>query len=65
MSLLWLKQKKTVDKLQVELLHTDDNYGNQYQQSINKGLNESSNIDLLEDRYNQFVNILTTSAQNT
>ncbi len=59
-----LHQKNMGDKLQVQLLSTDT-YRTQYQECINKDLQDINSIDELEDRYNRFVSILTTSAQTT
>ena len=46
------------------MLNTDA-YINQYQQCINPELNDIDTIDQLEDRYNTFVDILSTLAQTT
>ena len=59
-----LHTKKSANKLQVQLLSTDT-YRNQYQQSINPELNDIDTIDQLEDRYDRFVGILSTSVQAT
>ena len=59
-----LHTKKSANKLQVQLLSTDA-YRNQYQQCINSELNDIDTIDQLEDRYDRFVGILSTSAQAT
>ena len=63
MKLRMLKQKKAGDKLETQLLRTDDKYREQYQQRIANQLNDIDAIDQLEDRYDRFVSILTTSAQ--
>ena len=63
MKLRMLKQKKSGDKLETQLLRTDDKYREQYQQRIANQLNEIDTIHQLEDRYDRFVSILTTSAQ--
>ena len=63
MKLRMLKQKKTCDKLETRLLRTDDKYREQYQQRIANQLNGIDAIEQLEDRYDRFVSILTTSAQ--
>ena len=55
----------SVSSIEMHVTLKYDKYRNQYQQFINKGLNDSSTIDQLEDRYNKFVSILTTSAENT
>ena len=65
MKLRMLKQKKAGDKLETQLLRTDDKYIEQYQQRIANQLNGIDAIDQLEDRYDRFVSILTTSAQET
>ena len=65
MKLRMLKQKKAGDKLETQLLRTDDKYREQYQQRIANQLNGIDAIDQLEDRYERFVSILTTSAQET
>ena len=65
MKLRMLKQKKAGDKLETQLLRTDDTYREQYQQRIANQLNGIDAIDQLEDRYDRFVSILTTSAQET
>ena len=65
MKLMMLKQKKAGDKLETKLLKTDDKYRAQYQQRIANQLNDIDAIDQLEDRYDRFVSILTTSAQET
>ena len=65
MKLRMLKQKKAGDKFETHLLRTDDKYREQYQQIIANQLNDIDAIDQLEDRYDRFVNILTTSAQET
>ena len=65
MKLRMLKQKKAGDKLETQLLRTDDKYREQYQQRIANQLNGIDAIDQLEDRYDRFVSILTTSAQET
>ena len=65
MKLRILKQKKADDKLETQLLRTDDKYREQYQQRIANQLNDIDAIDQLEDPYNRFVSILTTSAQET
>ena len=46
------------------MLRTDA-YRNQYQQCINPELNDIDTIDQLEDRYDRFVGMLSTSAQTT
>ena len=56
--------KKSANKLQVQLLSTDA-YRNQYQQCINPELNDIDTIDQLEDPYDRFICILSTSAQAT
>ena len=58
-----LKQKKSGDKLETQLLRTDDKYREQYQQRIANQLNDIDALDQLEDRYDRFVSSLTTSAQ--
>ena len=55
---------KSANKHQVQLLSTDA-YRNQYQQCINPELNDIATIDQLEDRYERFVGILSTSAHAT
>ena len=65
MKLRMLKQKKAGNKLETQLLRTDDKYREQYQQRIANQLNGIDAIDQLEDRYDRFVSILTTSAQET
>ena len=60
-----IKQKKYVDKLETQLLRTDDKYREQYQQRNANQLNDIDSIDQLEDRYARFVSIMTTSAQET
>ena len=65
MKLRMLKQKKAGDKLDTKLLRTDDKYREQYQQRIAIQLNGINAIDHLEDRYDRFVSILTTSAHET
>ena len=59
-----LHTQKSANKLQVQLLRTDA-YRNNYQQCINPELNDIDTIDQLEDRYDRFVGILSTSAQTT
>ena len=59
------KQKKAGDKLETQLLRTDDKYREQYQKRIAYQLNDIDAIDQLEDRYDRFVSILTTTAQET
>ena len=59
-----LHTKKSANKQQVQLLSTYA-YINQYQQCINPELNDIDTIDQLEDRYDRFVGILSTSAQAT
>ena len=59
-----LHTEKSANKLQVQLLSTDA-YRNQYKQCINPGLNDIDTIDQLEDRYDRFVGIFSTSAQAT
>ena len=58
-----LHTKKLANKLQVQLLSTDA-YRNKYQQCINPELNDIDTIDQLEDRYDRFVGILSTSLQS-
>ena len=58
MKLRMLKQKKAGDKLETQLLRTDDKYREQYQQRITNQLNGMDAIDQLEDRYDRFVSIL-------
>ena len=65
MKLRMLKQKKSGDKLETQLLRTDDKDSEQYQQIITNQLNDIDAMDQLEDRYDRFVSILTTSAQDT
>ena len=65
MKLRMLKQKKAGDKLETQLLRTDDKYREQYQQMIANQLNDIDAIDQLEDRYERFVSNLTTAAQET
>ena len=65
MKLKMLKLKKSGDKLETQLLKTDDKYREQYQQRIANQLNDIDAIDQLEDRYDRFVSIVTTSAQET
>ena len=65
MKLRMLKQKKSGNKLETKLLRTDDKYREQYQQRIANQLNDIDTIGLLEDRYDRFVSILTTSTQET
>ena len=65
MKLRMLKQKKSGDKLETQLLRTYDKYREQYQQRIANQLNDIDAIDQQEDRYDRFVSILTTSAQET
>ena len=55
---------KSANKLQVQL-HSTDAHWNQYQQCINQELNNIDTIDQLEDCYDIFVGILSTSAQAT
>ena len=50
-------QKKAGDKLETQLLRTDDKYREQYQQRIANQLNGIDAIDQLEDRYDRFVSI--------
>ena len=59
-----LHTKKSAIKQQLQLLSTDA-YRNKYQQCINPELNDIDTIDQLEDRYNRFVGILSTSAHAT
>ena len=59
-----LHTKKSASNLQVQLLSTDA-YRNQCQQCINPELKDIDTIDQLEDRYDRFVGILSTSAQAT
>ena len=59
-----LHTKKSANKLHVQLLSTDA-YGNKYQQCINPELNDIDTIDQLENRYDRFCGILSTSAQAT
>ena len=59
-----LHTKKSANKLQVQLLSTYA-YRNKYQQCINPELNDIDTLDQLEDRYDKFVGILSTSAQTT
>ena len=54
MKLRMLKQKKSGDKLETQLLRTDDNYREQYQQKIANHLDDIDAIDQLEDRYDRF-----------
>ena len=63
MKLWMLKYYKSGDKLETQLLRTDDKYKEQYQQRIANQLNDIDAIDQLGDRYDRFVSILTTSAQ--
>ena len=65
MKLRKLKQKKSGDKLETQLLRTDEKYREQYQQRIAKQLNDIYANDQLEERYDRFVSILSTSAQET
>ena len=65
MKLWMLKYNKSGDKLETHLLRTDDKYREQYQQRIANQLNDIDAIDQLEDRYDSFVSIWTTSAQET
>ena len=65
MKLRMLKQKKAGDKLENQLLITDDKYREQFQEKIANQLNDIDAIDQLEDRYDRFVSILTTSTQET
>ena len=65
MNLRMLKQKKSGDKLETQLLRTDDKYREQYQLRIANQLNDIDAIAQLEGRYDRFVCILTTSAQET
>ena len=63
-----LHTKKSANKLQVQLLSillSICTYRNQYQKCINPELNDIDTIDQLEDRYDRFVGILSTSAQAT
>ena len=61
---LKLHTKKSANKLQAQLLSTYA-YVNQYQQYINQVLNDIDTTDQLEDRYDRFVGILSTSGQAT
>ena len=65
MKLRMLKQNTSGDKLENQLLRIDDKNREQYQQRIANPLNDIDAIDQLEDRYDRFVSILTTSAQET
>ena len=65
MKLRMLKQKKSGDKLETQLLRTDDKYREKYKQRIANQLKDIDTIDQLDDRYDRFVSILTTSAQET
>ena len=51
--------------METQLLRTDDKYREQYQQGIANQLNDIDAIVQLEDRYDRFVIILTTSAQES
>ena len=59
-----LHSKKLANNLQVQLLSTDA-YRNQYQHLINPELNDIDTIDHLEDRYDIYFGILSTTAQTT
>ena len=59
-----LHTKKSANTLRLQLLNTDA-YRNQYQQCIHPELNDIGTIGHLEDRYDRFVGILSTSAQTT
>ena len=59
-----LHTKKSANKLQIQLLSTDA-YINHYKPCINPELNHIDTIDQLEDRYDKFCDILSTSAQTT
>ena len=65
MKLRMLNQKKADDKLETQLLRTDDKYREQYQQRIANQLNDVDAIDHLEDRCDRFVSILNTPLQET
>ena len=65
LKLRMVKQKKYGDKLEIQLVRTDVKYREQYQQRTANQLNAIVVIDQLEDRYDIFVSILTTSAQET
>ena len=63
MKLRMLKQKESGNKLETQLLRTDDKYREQYQQRIANELNDIDVTNQQEDQYDRFVSILTTSAQ--
>ena len=65
MKLKMLKQKISGDKLETQLHKTDDMYREQYPKRIANQLNDIDAIDQLEDQYDRFFSILTTSAQET
>ena len=58
-----MKKTKTVQKLQFDLLRTDDEYTTQFQRHISKHMKGINTIDNVEDRYIKFRNALTESAQ--
>ena len=62
-----MKQKKSGDKLEAQLLRNDDKYREQYQHRIANQVNDLEAIDQLEDHYDIFVSILLliTFAQET
>ena len=62
MKLRILKQKKSGDKLETQLLRTDDQYREQYQQRMANQLNDIDVIDQLEDRYDrcQYFDYIST-----
>ena len=53
-----LKQKKSGDRLETQLLRTRAKYREQYHQRIVNQLNDIYAIDQLEDIYDRFVSIV-------
>ena len=56
-----MKITKTVKKLQIDLLRTDDEYTTQFQRHISEHMEGINPIDNVEDRYIKFRNALTST----
>ncbi len=59
-----LPKKKSLPKLELELLRKDEELKNKYMQCISKRMNDLDTVNNLEDRYTSFVSALSESAKS-
>ena len=58
-----MKKRKTVKKLQIYLLITNNEYRRKFQQLTSEHIKYNEDVECLEDRYEKFIYALTESAQ--